>query len=208
MGMQDIFSASHIPDNQNWKSFYFRSITNQVKHLISFIEQNKKNPDALAKHFESIVVTIEEAASHPEIETRANLIKLFRSLHPLPLWWGKSTEWARIIETIIKIAKETPNIRGLFWLYLTQSEILITSGDEKKALILAERALSLAQDYEDPEMIFRAEMTVFEAKKDLVTTRYEVMEANYRILNSMGSLLASLRVAQPEDWRQQLRDIQ
>ncbi|MCE2596539.1 TolC family outer membrane protein [Motilimonas cestriensis] len=56
--------------------------------------------------------------------------------------------------------------------------------------------------------VLNTETELFEAKKDLIATRYEVMEANYRILNSMGSLLASLRIAPPEDWRQQLRDIQ
>ena len=56
--------------------------------------------------------------------------------------------------------------------------------------------------------VLNTETELFEAKKDLVSTRYELMEANFRILNSTGGLLSSLRIAQPADWRQQLRDIQ
>ena len=56
--------------------------------------------------------------------------------------------------------------------------------------------------------VLNTETELFEAKKDLVSTRYELMESNFRILNSTGGLLSSLRIAPPADWRQQLRDIQ
>ena len=161
------FSSTQTSDNEQWKTFYHHAVSRQVKSLITFIRDGKRKPDTLIRHFDSIVVVIEEAAKHPEIETRANLLNLFESLHPLPLWWGKWTEWMRVTEKVIHIAKETNDVQRQFWLYLIQSEMLITGGNEKKALILAEKALALAKTYNDPEMIFKAEMTVFEAKKDL-----------------------------------------
>lgn len=153
--------------HQRWQALYYRSIANQVDQLIALIRLKKRDPDSLARHFDSIVIVIEEAAAHPDLETRTNLIKLLQSLHPLPLWWGKWTEWMRILGNILQIAKENRDVDALFWLYLTQSEILITGGDKKKALVLAESALKLAHETQAFEMIFKAEMAVFEAKKDL-----------------------------------------
>ncbi|RJG42044.1 TolC family outer membrane protein [Motilimonas pumila] len=56
--------------------------------------------------------------------------------------------------------------------------------------------------------VLNTETELFEAKKDLVATRYELMESNFRILNSMGQLLASLKVDRPSNWRDELREIQ
>lgn len=45
------------------------------------------------------------------------------------------------------------------------------------------------------------ENELFEARKDYLKTEYEEIIAHYRVLNSTGQLLDSLRVTRPEIWR-------
>ena len=154
-------------DNTRWHSFYANSITRQIHLLISLIKKNKKAPDTLINHFDSMLAVFEEGISHPDPATRLALIDFVRTLHPLPLWWGKWSEWMRVIEKATAIAQEADKINSLVWLHLTQSEMLISGSDAKKALSLAKKAFHLARTYRNPEMIFRAEMKIFEAEKDI-----------------------------------------
>ena len=154
-------------ENTHWQSFYANSITRQIHLLISLIKKNKKAPDTLINHFGSILAIFDEGISHPDPATRFALIDFVRTLHPLPLWWGKWTEWMLVMDKVTKIAQEAEEINSLIWLALTQSEILIIGGDAKKALLGAKKALHLATSHHNPEMVFKAEMAVFEAEKDL-----------------------------------------
>ncbi|GGQ03060.1 channel protein TolC [Shewanella litoralis] len=45
------------------------------------------------------------------------------------------------------------------------------------------------------------ENELFEARKDYLQTEYDEIAARYRVLNATGSLLDSLRVTRPEEWR-------
>jgi len=154
-------------DNTRWQSFYSNTITQQIDHLISLIEKKKKTPDALIRHFDSMLAVFEQGISHPDSTTRLKLINFVRTLHPLPLWWGKWSEWMRIIDQVRIVAEKADKFDKLIWLDITQSEMLIIGGDAGKALLLAEKALFLAKSHHNFKMIFKAEMAVFEARKDI-----------------------------------------
>ncbi|MCT8988645.1 TolC family outer membrane protein [Shewanella phaeophyticola] len=49
--------------------------------------------------------------------------------------------------------------------------------------------------------LLNTENELFEARKDYLQTEYDEIAARYRVLNAAGSLLDSLRVTRPEEWR-------
>ncbi len=53
--------------------------------------------------------------------------------------------------------------------------------------------------------VLNTETELFDAKSDLVGAKYDEMESNYRILNSMGQLLGSLKVARPAHWQEKIK---
>ena len=154
-------------DNLKWQSFYINSLTSQIDRLISRVKKNKKVPNSLVNHFDSMRALFEQGRVHPDLNTRLKSLHFVHALHPLPIWWGKWSEWMRILDMATIIAEEVHEIKYQIWSYIAQSEMLLSGRDAKEALTLAKKALVLAQAHLDTEMIFRAEMAVFEAEKDI-----------------------------------------
>ena len=160
-------TSAWTTNNARWQSFYSDSITKQIGNLISLIERKRKTPDALARHFDSILALFEEGLSHPNLSTRLKLINFVHAIHPLPLWWGKWSQWMLVLEKVSIIAREANKTESLIWLSLVQAEMLLSTGRGKKSLALSQKALEIAHEYQNIEMILRAELSLFEANKYL-----------------------------------------
>lgn len=153
-------------ENARWKAHFTNTLTRQVKRLNSLVLEKKQTPDALRKHFDSILQIFREASKDPNPDTHRALLRLVHDLHPLPIWWGKWNTWIHVIETAAQIAHETKNVNEESWLELTQAEMQLSAGNAEKALFFAKKAHRLAQKH-NPELVFRAELTIFESQKHL-----------------------------------------
>ena len=184
-------SSTWNKDKAEWRALYSDTLPQQIDRTILRIKKNKKNPEILLRHFDSMLQLFEQALSHPKPATQLKLIDFVQALHPLPVWWGKWSEWMRVLDKTSFVAQKNNKTKRELWLYLTQSELSITGGDAKKALIFAEKALHLAMLFQNQEMIFQAEMAIFEAKKDLgqIGDRISAISALEKALNKMRNLL-------------------
>jgi len=165
--MSIAIASTSSADNARWQSFYSNAITRQIDHLISLIEKKKKTPDALFRHFDSMLAVFKQGVSHPDPATRLKLIDFVRTLHPLPLWWGKWSEWMHVLEQTTYITQEENKVESQIWLSLVQAEMLLSTGRGKNSQILSKKALKIAQENQNAEMILRAKLSLFEANKYL-----------------------------------------
>ena len=190
--MNTAISSNWEIDKMRWQSFYQRSLARQINRLISLINKKKKTPAELLKHFESMLTLFEQGRSHPDSATRLKLIHFVHTLHPLPLWWGKWSEWMHVLEQASFIAQEEGKTDYLIWLYLMQAEMMLSTGRGKNALSLSQKALKIARKDINTEMILRAEMSVFEANKylGLIGDRIEAMSTLENSLKEKSFLLS------------------
>lgn len=151
--------------NDYWQSYFSNTLSRQANRLIELVNENKKTPNALQRHFDSILTVFRQGSTHPDPATRLSLVKLVHDLHPLPVWWGKWNIWLEILEQATLIAQEFGTSSDVIWLKLTQAEMLYETGHAEDALVYAKKAHALAILQHDNENTFRAELVIFEAKK-------------------------------------------
>lgn len=165
------FSSSAWTAEQNrWRTRYRNSFPEKIGRVISLVEKKKRTPEQLLPHFDSMLALFDRSIAHPESETRLKLLQFVQTLHPLPLWWGKWSEWLRILEQAATVARAEKKTDVWIWLLLVQADMLLSKGRGKKSRQLSKTALKNAEKHHLAEMSLRAELSLFEANKYLGET--------------------------------------
>ena len=177
-------SNSWGSDHARWQTYYQNTLALQAENLLKQICAKKKTPEQLRSHFDTIltIFTAGNTSSAPKIHSL--LLQIVQTLHPLPLWWGKWSEWMSILEKSAVIAQGTTQVNTLLWIQLQQTEMLLTTGNAKKALDLANKILMTAQSNDLAAFIFRAELVIFKAQNYLGILTYQ-MDALTTLENSL-----------------------
>jgi len=103
----------------------------------------------------------------------------------------------KVEKQVVEGAKLSWNARTLLRL---QEELLQQNVDAAKA---AEVGYQQQYDVGRRSLldVLDAKIEVFLARKNFINTHYDRLYAEYRIINSMGMLMYSLRIAHPEEWK-------
>ena len=193
-------TSTWASEKAQWRSHFTNILSHQVKRLNALVLEKKHTPDTLRNHFDSILKIFQDASTHPDPATRLELLTLVHNLHPLPVWWGKWSAWIRILNTATHIAQKTESFNEEIWLELTQAEMLLSSGNAENSLVLSQKAHALALLKNNPEMLFRAEIAIFEAKKFLGLSG----EPLNNTLSLLEKSLAEKKMLLPEKKAQEL----
>ena len=160
-------SNSWIDERAQWQQYFTRNISSQVKRSIAFIKKNKRSPQKVNQHFESIQLLFEQAINHPSAEIRILALEITQALDPLPLWWGKWSDWIEMLSKTAQISAKEKLPKNQAWAHITQAKVLLHGIDVEKALRLSQYALDLARKHQDQIIALRAEILIFEAKRHL-----------------------------------------
>ncbi len=160
-------SSSWAAENARWRSSYADTLPKQIDRLIIHIEKNKSKKETLSHHFESMIRVFEQGLAHPNLATHLKLVNLVRALHPLPIWWGKWTEWMHVLSKTIVIAQEANQIDVQIWLELKQAEMLLSTGKGEEALVVAQKTLKTSRTHQKFKIEFQAEMLLLETQRYL-----------------------------------------
>ena len=151
---------SHVNESAYWKSYYLRSVDRQLSRMINLVAEHKQSPDVLKLHFESMVAVFEQGITYSESGTQQKLLQFVRTFHPLPVWWGKWSEWMRVLDKAAGIAQQMKDNELLAWLYLSKANMLLSTGSAEQALAFSKLAARLTNE-KYPLLYYRAELVTF-----------------------------------------------
>jgi len=148
---------------ERWRDYYARSISNQMDILTNLIIKKKDAPQSLEAHFDSIIMFVRQCLSLPDSEAGYKVIELVYNLHPLPIWWGKGMEWLLILEQIAQLAHQNSDYWHEAWSYLAQGSIQLVANDAEKVLKNSIKAKAVAKQHQIRFLLIKAEMLAFDA---------------------------------------------
>lgn len=132
-----------LTERSHWTIYYDHYLQDKLAWAISYILQNRSQPQKLAPHIDSLFVLLDQAYFKSHLSSL--VMELIIHLHPWPTRWGRWDVWEEKIRYVndIAIKLEKPDRQVEFQTYL--AELWFYIGRMQEALDLGKQTILLAR---------------------------------------------------------------